>query len=383
MHWGCSLCLGERVGTRFDNYGELRAGDVVRVRSEAEILATLDPDGRLDGMPFMPEMLQHCGREVRVYRRADKTCDTIGPGPHRRLTGTVHLTDLRCGGEAHGGCQAACLLFWKEAWLERVDGASDASPAPAAASDSPPAPPDRADTTRETLLAATRTWPAPDDGEDGEPTYTCQATEVLRASTPMRWWEPGQYVRDVRSGNAGIGEVVADLVRWLFVAVYIRLTGSSIPFVHGLQEKTPRGTLGLQPGDPVRVRSRAQIEATLDRTNHARGLSFDAEMLRYCGTEATVRTRVERLIDEQTGRMRHLTSDCLILEGAYCTAAYHLACPRAIFPYWREVWLERLDSPAGITAGSATAVAGADAETRPSDRAADRPRSRAEPSPPR
>ena len=192
-------------------------------------------------------------------------------------------------------------------------------PAPNAGSDWAPAPGGGAATTREMLLATTRVLPAPSEGDDaaggaapaaaaaaasGEPVYTCQATEVLRASTPMRWWEPGQYVRDVRSGNAGVVEVVADLVRWLFVAVHLRLTGSSIPFVHGRQEKTPRGTLGLQPGDRVRVRSRAEIEATLDRTNHARGLSFDAEMLRYCGTEATVRTRVEQLIDERTGRMR-------------------------------------------------------------------------------
>ncbi len=358
------------MGTSYDTKRELRAGDIVRVRSEAEILATLDGDGRLDGMPFMPEMLQHCGREVQVYRRADKTCDTIGPGPHRRLTGTVHLADLRCGGEAHGGCQAACLLFWKEAWLERVDGAPEARSVPNAASDPTLAQGGRGDTTREMLLAATLVRPTTHEGGDasdgpatpaaaasGEPVYACQATEVLRASTPMRWWEPNQYVRDVRSRNAGVVEVAADLVRWLFVAVHLRLTGSSIPFVHGRQERSPRGTLRLQPGDRVRVRSRAEIEATLDRTNHARGLSFDSEMLRYCGTEATVRTRVERLIDERTGRMRHLTSDCLILEGAYCTAAYHLACPRAIFPYWREIWLERTESPAGAAAGSANAAA--------------------------
>ena len=364
------------MGTSYDTNRELRAGDVVRVRSEAEILATLDADGRLDGMPFMPEMLQQCGREVQVYRRADKTCDTIGPGPHRRLTGTVHLADLRCGGEAHGGCQAACLLFWKEAWLQRVEAAPDARPAPEVASISASALERGAGTTREMLLAATLVRTASHEDEDasdrdarvtaaatGDPVYTCQATEVLRASTRMRWWEPGQYVRDVRSGNAGVVEVVGDLVRWLFVAVHIRLTGSSIPFVHGRQEKAPRGALGLQAGDRVRVRSRAEIEATLDRTNHARGLSFDSEMLRYCGTEATVRTRVERLIDERTGRMRQLTSDCLILDGAYCTAAYHLACPRAIFPYWREVWLERIELPAGAAVGSQPAAAARVAET--------------------
>jgi hypothetical protein len=34
-----------------------RAGDFVEVRSGEDILATLDQDGCVDGMPFMPEML--------------------------------------------------------------------------------------------------------------------------------------------------------------------------------------------------------------------------------------------------------------------------------------------------------------------------------------
>ena len=42
---------------------------------------------------------------------------------------TVHLRRTRCDGAAHGGCQAACLLFWKEAWLERVE-ANGSVPAP-------------------------------------------------------------------------------------------------------------------------------------------------------------------------------------------------------------------------------------------------------------
>jgi hypothetical protein len=56
----------------------LRVGDVVEVRSEGEILATLDENGELDAMPFMPEMLQFCGRRFRVDKVAVKTCDTIG-----------------------------------------------------------------------------------------------------------------------------------------------------------------------------------------------------------------------------------------------------------------------------------------------------------------
>ena len=56
---------------------DLRAGDLVEVRSREEILATLDRYARLDALPFMPEMFQYCGQRYRVFKRADKTCDTI------------------------------------------------------------------------------------------------------------------------------------------------------------------------------------------------------------------------------------------------------------------------------------------------------------------
>src|SRR4051812_36241092 len=98
----------------------LRVGEWVKVLSKDEILATLDRNGTLDGMPFMPEMFAFCGQRFRVYRRAHKTCDTVFPVRSRRITRAVHL-ETRCSGEAHGGCQAGCLIFWKEAWLKRVD----------------------------------------------------------------------------------------------------------------------------------------------------------------------------------------------------------------------------------------------------------------------
>ena len=56
---------------------KLHAGDWVEVRSKDEILRTLDKQGRLDGMPFMPQMFQYCGKRFEVYKRAHKTCDTI------------------------------------------------------------------------------------------------------------------------------------------------------------------------------------------------------------------------------------------------------------------------------------------------------------------
>src|SRR5262249_32299609 len=98
---------------------KLKVGDWVEVRGKEDILRTLDGDGKLDGMPFMPEMFKFCGQRFRVHKRAHKTCDPDNRS--RRLEHTVHL-ETRCDGQAHGGCEAGCLIFWKEAWLKPIGG---------------------------------------------------------------------------------------------------------------------------------------------------------------------------------------------------------------------------------------------------------------------
>lgn len=346
----------------------LRAGDFVRVRSRDEILAMLDPDGTLDGLPFMPEMEAWCGRVFRVSHRADKTCDTVTFSGQRRMRDTVHLEGLRCDGSAHGGCQAGCLTFWKEAWLVRV---RDESGLPAAAAGS--APPAVAGCTPDQLRAATRVSPPADGADDAEPVYSCQATRLLTASERLRWFDPRQYVREVRSGNVGLWAAILQTLLYLFNNVQnlsrrflperLRLRGGSwYPFVFGRLTKTPRETLDLAAGDRVTVKSHAEIVATLDTQGRNRGMGFDTEMVPYCGRTMTVLRRVERLIDEGTGRMRHLGSDALILDGAFCEGRYHGMCPREVYPYWREIWLRRADgqSDAGTPSPQA-AEAGAGA----------------------
>src|SRR6266478_7554629 len=98
---------------------KLRVGNRVKVRSKEEILATLDGDGRLEGLPFMPQMFEYCGQSFEIFKVAHKTCDTVGNAGGLQLAHGIHL-NLRCDGRTYGGCQAACLIFWKEAWLKPV-----------------------------------------------------------------------------------------------------------------------------------------------------------------------------------------------------------------------------------------------------------------------
>ena len=100
----------------------LRRGEIVEVRSPAEILTTLDDTGSINGLPFMAEMIRYCGQQFAVDRRADKVCDTIATLRSRRINDAVLLEGLRCDGSGHAGCQADCKFYWHEAWLRRADG---------------------------------------------------------------------------------------------------------------------------------------------------------------------------------------------------------------------------------------------------------------------
>jgi hypothetical protein len=323
---------------------KLRVGEIVEVRSESEILATLDAHAELESLPFMPEMLQFCGQQFRVDKLAAKLCDTIGSTGMYRMRNAVHLEGLRCDGQAHGGCQASCLLYWKEAWLKRLPADGSERVRPAAEP-----PPQR--------MLAMLTLATRKDGRGAsrdDELFSCQATELLRAApTPVPSWDLRQYVLDVRSGNTGLLAMIRavaigvfneyqDLSR-RFLPKPLRIRhGMRLPFIGGSLEKTPDDALNLQSGDLVRIKSKEDIVRTLDVNNRNRGLAFDAEMLWYCGREARVLRRVERIIDERTGRMLRLKRPCIMLEHVTCRGEYHRCCPRADYPYWREIWLDRV-----------------------------------------
>ncbi|MGH7770053.1 MAG: hypothetical protein ACREQP_21595 [Candidatus Binatia bacterium] len=332
----------------------LRAGEVVEVRSKEEILRTLDDNGRLDQLPFMPEMLKYCGKKFKVIKRADKVCDTIEKTGCRRMYNTVHLEKARCDGEAHGGCEAGCLLLWKEAWLLRADNGSIATSPGHAKSLA------QKNVCRlETLTRMTRR--TPDAGKEStEELFSCQATEVRKASSDLAWWDYRHYIRDITSGNRSIYEVLRAIflelfaaalrikgyraLVWTFNSVQRLRGGSPYPNREGKLKKTPSGALDLQPGELVDVKSHEEILTTLDTNNKNRGLRFDVEMVKYCSGRYKVLRKVRKIIDEKTGKMMQLPNDCLILDGVECVGDYHQLCPRSIFAYWREIWLKRVDN---------------------------------------
>jgi hypothetical protein len=132
------------------------------------------------------------------------------------------------------------------------------------------------------------------------------------------------------------------------------LTRRPAPTVTGkipLGASTPRETLDLQTGEFVRVREPREIAVTLNTMNKNRGMWFGPEQEPFCGGTFRVRRRVNRIIEESSGRMLNLRGPCVTLEGVVCLGYYsekRRLCPRAITPYWRENWLERVE-PANQT----------------------------------
>jgi hypothetical protein len=350
------------------------AGDWVEIRSKEEILETLDKRGQLEGLPFMPQMFQYCGQRFRVFKRAHKTCDTVtGDYQGRRMNSALHLEGMRCDGQAYSGCQAACLIFWKEAWVKRAsEVGSPLAEAPEPSSHQGTAP--TSGCREEDVWAGTKTA-TKENG--GEPIYVCQATVLPAATEALPWWNVRQYAEDLESGNVGVGRMARGFIymafrgvsnagigvgrplRWLYDALQRLWGGVPYPRKMGtipLGGRTPHEELDLQPGELVRVKSFDQILATLDTSNRNRGLYFDAEMVPYCGRSFRVLTRVKKIVDEKTGKMMQFKNPCIILEGVVCEARYsecRLFCPREIYSYWREIWLERVsESGAHLSAKS-------------------------------
>jgi hypothetical protein len=306
----------------------LRASQWVEVKGAGEIASTLDADGALDGLPFMPEMVAHCGQRYRVLRYAEKTCIDIGGGQyisrpfHRK--DVVLLDGLRCSGESHDGCQRLCMFFWKTAWLRNVSNGQ----ARVVEDQSAPA----------MLSAKLKT-------QSGPGRYFCQSTQLAAATRPTmlkRSQTLSQAFTDLRSGAVGLVQMLELVVVPLGRKIRDRLLGR--PRLLGTQTTTPVGKLNLQPGEIVQIRPIKEMQETLDSRGRNRGLICDIELERFCGQRYRVLSRLDRMISESTGEMRKVEGT-VILDGNLCLCARVVGgCPRLEYCYWREVWLNRVDS---------------------------------------
>lgn len=299
-------------------------GDEVQVKTLPEILATLNDNGCLGGMPFQAEMVKYCGQRAQVFRSVDKILDYGRSRVMRRLRGCVLLSSLRCDGVEHGSCHARCYLMWRTEWLRRPDDA----PVSVSTGGSGRVCPSLG---VETLA----------DGTSRE-RFHCQFTHLHAASAPMGARKICKDIRPLVAGNVTLRSWLIALATRLFNRAQHWRGGVGWPSVPPRQAREiPITAVPLTPGDRVRVRSAIEIASTLNDKGKHRGLWFDGDQLKFCGQMHQVLARVERIVDDVHGQMLPMKTPCILLEGVdYAGESLNFSAQHDLF-FWREVWLEK------------------------------------------
>lgn len=117
---GRSKTMAKKSQTANDEVLSLKPGEWVAVRSEEEILATLDQTERYKGLSWMPGMEKFCGKRFRVYKRLKRIL-IESTGELRELKNTVLLEGVLCDGKEFFDCDRSCFHYWREIWLRGVE----------------------------------------------------------------------------------------------------------------------------------------------------------------------------------------------------------------------------------------------------------------------
>jgi hypothetical protein len=89
----------------------------------------------------------------------------------------------------------------------------------------------------------------------------------------------------------------------------------------------------------VRVKSKHDIEVTLNRKFRNRGLEFGEELLFYCGGSYRVAASIDRIVHEGTGELLQFKTPSILLEGATGIGGT-IINPQNEYYFWREIWLD-------------------------------------------
>lgn len=300
----------------------LQVNTKIRIKSPQEIFKTLDENGCKDNLPFMPEMLQYCGKEFIISGKVEKTCvDNPTMYMAEFINNDVYfLDDLRCSGEFHDGCRRACRIFWKEDWLELIkENFSETSN----------------DFIASNELSRKLKVKKNDD------IYFCQSTELRNATRPLSIKEKIQKLFcDYRNKNYGLIYLIKAVILPLLRKVQKKIKDTE---PKGNLTTTPTEILNLQPGELVEIKSFDQIKQTLDVGGRNKGLLFDSDMIQFCGKRFKVRNRLDKMILERNGKMIEVRNT-VILDGVTCQCFFAFGgCPRREYQFWREIWLKRVE----------------------------------------
>lgn len=129
--------------------------------------------------------------------------------------------------------------------------------------------------------------------------------------------------------------------RWLkqAYAVSLRWRGDSSAQMIA-KEFAP--AIPFKTGDLVRVRTREEIDSTLDPFKELKGCAFLPEMYQYCGTQQRVLKSMQHFMDERDYKLKKVHG-VILLENIICNGTPAFGpCDRCCFLFWRDEWLEKV-----------------------------------------
>lgn len=125
-----------------------------------------------------------------------------------------------------------------------------------------------------------------------------------------------------------------------FVVLLSSLSRKSEDQTDRVTDITP---IKFNPGEQVYIKSKDQIQLTLNHWNELKGCSFLPEMWQYCETTQKVLQPVTRFVDERDSRVKKVKG-VYLLEGVNCHGfELYGRCDRACFYFWREEWLSPIN----------------------------------------
>jgi hypothetical protein len=129
--------------------------------------------------------------------------------------------------------------------------------------------------------------------------------------------------------------------KWIKLAYHtsIRQRGTSLATL-AAREFAP--AVPLKSGDVVRVRSREEIDSTLDPFKELKGCAFLPDMYQYCDSRQRVLRAMQHFLDERDYKLKKVHG-VILLENIICNGTPAFGpCDRCCFLFWREEWLEKL-----------------------------------------
>lgn len=100
----------------------LKSGDWVRVKLPDELSRAMDRNSKNRGLWFDRDMLKHAGQVYRVRGRVDRLIDVNSGKMITVKTPCITLEEVHATGEFQSFGEQHDFLYWREAWLLRLDG---------------------------------------------------------------------------------------------------------------------------------------------------------------------------------------------------------------------------------------------------------------------